>query len=972
MRGGKGPARATELLLLAVVAVLFATALPAPVSAASVTVPITVTIAESGAPGFTWLVSGASGCTPSPTSGTTGSTVDVVVNSGCSITISVPADGSTQRDRLVSSTGVYVTSLVEGPTNCGSGTCNTIAIAAHVQELLTMGAGCYTPVVSVVSPTGDRWFIYGTMLTVSCSGIWGRSGGTGTRAASWNWDGGTNANIATTSTFASSLQTMNEGHAFNVNTVTQYQLALDSGATGAFNSITAPSIPGDYFWYDTGTLVTYVGNGVYARANGLGDRSSSWYLDSNPPSSLLTSGTFSVPVALSSSHTLHVTTKAQLQVTLNSAAALVISSITTPTIPGDNYWYDAGTAVSVVLNGVGSRSGGTGIRLTAYSINGGTPVSVATSGKVTILNALSIGQNEFIVASSVTQYQLSVDAVSGVALSAVTPPPIQGDNYWYDSGTQLTYTGEGVYGRASGTGYRVTEWSWDSGPITMVQTTGAFPAMITMNSPHTLHSQSVVQFQVAITGTYGVSSATSPTISGDNYWYDSGTTVSLSLQGVFARESGVGERTTAYSVNGGSSVPVATAGSARVLDGVVLNYPVTISVQAVKQFELTLDATTAKALDSITPATLAGDDYWYDSGTVVSIVLNGVWNRSSTTGMRLTSYSVDGGLPSTVATSGTVTILGLSYTGPQVVDSSATTQYLLQVSGGGGASYSVPPPINGDTGWYDSGTTLKVSTNGTYNSTGSTRERVSSWSLDTGGLNQVGLTSIVTTSAMVIDSPHSVRFDSVTQYLVTFVVKGYESEPPLHPSTLLVNTSGGTQSVTGASAWFDAGSSLSVSTVVWSGVDVPQLQPASYTVASPFTLTTTVGVYNATLFVKDPLGFPVGGAAATITLANGTVLRGTSAGDGTVRLNAIPLGTYWGSVSFLGFTSDFAGNAANQESLQVAVPLSYWVIGTLVLLVLIAIATLIAVFRLHNRRRPYGWQLPPYSSHLARTRADPW
>ena len=88
------------------------------------------------------------------------------------------------------------------------------------------------------------------------------------------------------------------------------------------------------------------------------------------------------------------------------------------------------------------------------------------------------------------------------------------------------------------------------------------------------------------------------------------------------------------------------------------------------------------------------------------------------------------------------------------------------------------------------------------------------------------------------------------------------------------------------------------------------------------------------------------------------MIHETSAGDGTIRLDTIALGTYDGSVSFLGFSSNFAGNAASQASLQVGVSMSYWVIGILIIVVLLAVAVLVALFWWPRRRGSNDWRLP--------------
>ena len=873
------------------------------------------------------------------------------MDSNCNYVISAGSStgNGTLRYRLTSS---YATSVSE--TSCTSGTCPTVTITAHDEEYLAIGPNCITPIPSVQSPTSDSWYNYGTTLTVGCPGVWGRSAATGSRASSWNWDGGANNLVATTAYFSSSSQTMKSHHTLNVNKATQYQLTLDKGAASALAAITSPTIASDSYWYDSGTAVTYQGYGVFGRASGFGNRSASWYLDSGTPTTISTSGTFSFTVTMSSSHAAHVGVKPQWQVGLDSVSTKFVKSITSPTLSKDNYWYDAGTVVTLILNGTGSRAGGVGSRLVSYSLNGGTSVPVATTGTVAVLSSVPISGRQVVTATSATQYQLSLDSGAAKALDSITPPSIADDNSWYDSGTQVTYTGSGVFDRASGTGVRVASWWLDSSSPTHILTTGAFSATMSMLGTHTLHTVTVTQYEIALEGTYGVSSATSPTISGDDYWYDTGTVVSLSLEGEFARSAGTGWRMTTYSVNNGAAIPTDTGETVDVLASIPLTSPQSVSVLAVKQYQVSFDQSVATALNSITPPTVAGDNYWYDGGSRVSLTVHGVWGRNSTEGFRLSSYSLNGVLEKSVATTGTSTILNLAaISGPQSVTSNSTVQYLLTVIGGAGSTYSVRPPIAGDVGWYDSGTTLRVSTNGTFDINGGTRQEISGWSFDGEPSYPVGATAVVTTSAITMDSAHSVVFYSGTQYLVTLVASDSSGARVLRPTSVVLSVNGGNQMAT-TSAWVNSGASVQVVSILWHGVNVAPTPPVNYVVSAPLTVDVNARVYDVTITVKDPLGLPIGGTDCEITLANGTTIHASTSGDGTVALHAIPKGTYQGTVSAFGTSSSISGDAAVQGSVVAHLPISWALIFVLVGVGVVII--LGVIFALRLRRPTYKYK----------------
>jgi len=866
-----------------------------------------------------------------------------MMNANCPYTINVPADGPAERDRLISGAS-YVTSLPE--LSCASGTCAAVTPTAHVQELLTISGSCSGAVVSVVSPTGDRWYNYGTSVIVTCNGIWGRTLGTGARAVSWNWDGGASTFVATTSMFTSSLETMGAGHILNVNTVTQFQLTLDPKAAGAMASVTNPTITSDKYWYDTGTVVSYKGFGVFGRTSGVGNRSTSWYLDSGAPTSLTTTANFTIPATMTSAHAIHVTLVRQYRVSLNSGASGMLSSITAPTITNDNYWYDSGTHVSLILKGVDLRASGSGVRLKSYSLNTGPTVATASTGGITILSSFPINQTEALAGTIVNQSQLMLDSQAANALLGVTSPPILGDNYWYDSGTQVTYSGSGVFGRTSGTGSRITAWWWDSSTVTPVSTSGMLSATIVMNAPHHLFTTAVTQYQLAVVGTYGVASATQPTIIGDNYWYDSGTSVSLSLDGIFGRTSGTGERMNSYSVNSGPGIGTATAGSVVVLSALTLTSPRTIAVNAITQYELTMDPVTLQALSSVTAPTLSGDSYWYDSGSHVLVIAQGTWGRNLTAGYRLGQFSIDGAQPLAVASSGSITLLDTSsISSPQSIVSTKIVQYLLAVNGGGGATYSVNPPIGGDTGWYDSGTTLRVSVNGTYNSAGGIRQRIASWSVDEGQSIINGMATVVSTSAITMYASHALDFVSVTQYHVLIVVKNSAGDTTLAPDSLQLSVNGGSQRQIGNQVWVDGASLLSITGITWHGADVAPPSPTQYTVTSPQTVTVNARVFDAAIVVRDSLGFAIGGADAAITLANGTVVHATSGGDGTILLRMIPVGPYHGTVSNLGLSTSVSGDASTQKTTDVSLFFSFPVVLAIVAVIVLVVLAIILILR---------------------------
>ncbi len=723
-----------------------------------------------------------------------------------------PTNGGVSAWTDAGTTSTYTNPIGGGPGERWETGTTSFAISSSInlnptythQYSLTVGGGNGI-VYSVSSETGDNFWNAGDSLTVSSNGIWGRGGGTGMRVASWNLDGGANTNVATTGTVTTSSITMSAEHTVNFNDVTQYQLTLNAAATSALVSCTSPTITGDNYWYDSGTInVSCTLNGVYSRVGGMGTRISSYNWDGGANTAESTMGTFTTTtMTISSAQEVNANTVTQFQVTLDSGAISALASITSPTISGDNYWYDSGTSVTVTLNGVYGRGSGTGTRLTGYQINAGSNNIVSTTGTVSSLAAVSISGIEAITTTTVTQYELTLNPAATSALVSCTPPTISGDNYWYDSGTpNVSCTLNGVYGRSGGSGTRVTSYNWDGGANTLETTTGTFATSAqTISATHQVNANIVDQYEVTLDSgaASALASITPPTVAGDNYWYDSGAPVTITLNGVYGRAGGTGTRLSSYSVNGGGPTPVSTTGTVTVLSAISIASPQAVTSSTATQYQLTMDATTTSALSSVTPPTVAGDNYWYDSGTPVTLTLNGIWGRTLITGNRLVSYEVNGGAPTPTATTGPVDVLAaVSMSSAISVTSVSTIQFYLTVTGGNGITYSVSPPITGDVGWYDSGTSLTVSSNGVYDRVAGTGQRVSSWHLDGGANTIVATSGLVVTGLISMFSTHVVTFNSIAQYQVTLDANSAASLSACTSPTL-----------PGDDYWYDSGTPVS-------------------------------------------------------------------------------------------------------------------------------------------------------------------
>ena len=98
------------------------------------------------------------------------------------------------------------------------------------------------------------------------------------------------------------------------------------------------------------------------------------------------------------------------------------------------------------------------------------------------------------------------------------------------------------------------------------------------------------------------------------------------------------------------------------------------------------------------------------------------------------------------------------------------------------------------------------------------------------------------------------------------------------------------------------------------------------------------------MVATDYLGLPLSGAQLSITLANGTTIQRSTSNNGTVSLGLIPLGTFHGSLSYLGTTTTVSGDASMQARTNVRAFASYPTFGLIgVITAVVVVGALLAV-----------------------------
>jgi len=261
---------------------------------------------------------------------------------------------------------------------------------------------------------------------------------------------------------------------------------------------------------------------------------------------------------INAAHTLSIASVIQYQVSLGASASRALSSITPPTIAGDDYWYDQGTPVKVLLNGIWNRSSGTGERLESFAVNG-VIANTSTVDQTDALDLASISTHETVDATIAVQYQLSTP--SGLIVST-TPPQISGDNGWYDSGTPVDLVYNYCWNlTANQSRTTAVAYAVDQGAATSLKrlATGTFQVHVTMTTPHSITIQSVKQYHLAVSGGNDVFlSEASPT--GDAF-YDSGSSITATTDYTWGVVNGDARQNLISYTLDGSSTNVTRAGS---------------------------------------------------------------------------------------------------------------------------------------------------------------------------------------------------------------------------------------------------------------------------------------------------------------------------------------------------------------------------------------------------------------------------
>jgi len=726
------------------------------------------------------------------------------------------------------------------------------------------------------SQTGQGWYNNNSTAYAGVANQTVTSGTTRWVFTSWSGD------ASGTSYNQSNAITMNAPKTATANWTTQYKLTVTGGysSTSGYNNNT---------WVNSGSTITSTSNKVWNTVTGQSRSNITHYNIDGGTNTTVTrsnSGTATTsPITMNSAHTVNWIGVTQYYLTVTGGNSISFGSSS----PTSDQWYDSGSSTTVSSNGVYNRSSGTGQRISSWKLDSGSNNNVSTTGTVTT-SSITMNTYHTITFNSTTQYQVTLDSNASSGLNSITNPTISGDSYWYDTNVSVTLSLKGVWNRTTN-GIRLLGYVINGGANNPVSTTGIITVLnaVAMTQAKNVTTTTTTQYKLTVTGGNGVTYSTSPSISGDVGWYDSGSSTTVSSNGIWNRSGGSGQRVTSYKIDSGSNINVATTGTVTT-SSITMNATHTVTFNSTTQYQVTLDTGLTNGLSSLTSPTISNDNYWYDSGTSITVTINGVYGRTSTSGTRITAYKINGGSDNGVSTVGTFKPLNaVSINGVRTLTCTTVTQYKLTVTGGNGVTYGTGSSISGDTGWYNSGTTTTVSSNWVYNNvTNQSRTVLTNYQID--GTNQNPTrqySGTLTSSSITMSAAHTVTFVSTTQYYIQITSSGIGEDSSGTVATLAGTAN--TQAQLPYGSWRDTGSSISYSfsspvsagstkRYVWSSISglSQTLQSNTFTVS-------TYGIITGTYITQYSV---VSSAGSNATISPSGTIWITSGNNQTFTIGA--------------------------------------------------------------------------------------
>jgi len=444
-------------------------------------------------------------------------------------------------------------------------------------------------------------------------------------------------------------------------------------------------------------------------------------------------------------------------------------------------------------------------------------------------------------------------------------------------------------------------------------------------------------------GSYSLQIVGGCSVSGEGT-YASGQTATVTSLGVCGRDNGTGSRVVSWSLDGGTEQSVSFLG--QIVFSVLMNQNQVITFNDVVQHQLTLDYGASISLLSITPPSIKGDNYWYDSGQAVAFT-----GRALSGATQVVGWSIDDGplAPISEGSQFTVTIPNMNVS--HVIHVAISTS-----SNGCGTSSSCnnsPPAVV----YFDTNEpgNVTISVDGVpYPATVSFSWPISSSHIVNAPTPLQSSASKATFSGWqgtVNSTDPSLRFmvngttrlslEYRVQYMVRLSFDDYAGNQVSPDNVTLDGASSSVTLPSNYTAWLNYGSKYILASAVWQGTEVAGTSATDEFVvdaASQYVL--PLMIYPQTIKVEDPYSLPLAGVSVQISTVGGQILTSLTDSGGVATFD-VPLGVYYATADFLGISSTVWQGTVGSHTLTLTIYLSYAVLGTMIPLVILPILLLI-------------------------------
>jgi len=426
-------------------------------------------------------------------------------------------------------------------------------------------------------------------------------------------------------------------------------------------------------------------------------------------------------------------------------------------------------------------------------------------------------------------------------------------------------------------------------------------------------------------------------------FFEPGVVVNVTSLGICNRADGSGTRVASWSLDGGPASEVTSLGEVAVL--VLMNQNHVLTFNDVTQYRLSLDYGANLTLFSITPPTVSGDSYWYDSGQTVSFVGRALTGQTQAVGWSiddkpLTPIDPNSSFTASIPSMNASHVLDVAISvssdecgsnscnsaAPSTVyfDTNEPSQVMITVDG---VSYPASVTFS-----WPTGSVHKISAPAIIEGSAS-RAAFSSWA----GTTHSGEPAF----SLTVNGTTKLNLDYRVQYLVKL---SFEDAVGNAISPLNATLRGGNSTLTlpgNFSAWLTYGSKYALSSAIWQGTEVAEPGPAdAFLVSAPSKYILPLMVYPQSIKVEDPYSIPLSGVNVRISTAGGVIISAVTDADGVATVD-VPLGLYYASADFLGISSTVWQGSMGSHSLTVMVYISYPVIGTVIPIVILPILLLL-------------------------------